>query len=83
MFGRTKARPVEVHVARYVKVESARVPDNDGYLADVDAASCWLLMLVIGIADAVEEKTPDSAVIVDSEGGRLGVIGWGANCFCL
>ena len=40
-------------------------------------------MLVIGIADAVEEKTPDSAVIVDSEGGRLGVIGWGANCLCL
>ena len=40
MFGRTKVRPVEVHVARYVKVESARVPDNNGYLADVDAASC-------------------------------------------
>ena len=25
----------------------------------------------------------DHAVIVDSQGGRLSVIGWGANCFCL
>ena len=47
-----------------------------------------LLMLIADIADAEEKTklfswTPDSAVIVHSQGGRLGVIGWGANCFCL
>ena len=27
--------------------------------------------------------SPDQAIIVHSQGGRLGVIGWGANCFRL
>ena len=49
-----------------------------------------LLMLIadVSIADAEGKQlnfswTPDSAVIVHSQGGGLGVIGWGANCFCL
>ena len=69
---------MEVHVASYVKVESAGVPGKDNVTATADAD-----------ANAEREKTklfawtPDSAVIVHSQGGRLGVIGWGANCFCL
>ena len=27
--------------------------------------------------------SPNQAIIVHSQGGRLGVIGWGANCFRL
>ena len=40
----------------------------------------------VHVASDVEIKSAgisDHAVIVDSQGGRLGVIGWGANCFCL
>ena len=40
----------------------------------------------VHVASDVEIKSAgisDHAVIVDSQGGRLSVIGWGANCFCL
>ena len=45
-----------------------------------------LLILILILAEGKNKEfswTPDSAVIVHSQGGRLGVIGWGANCFCL
>ena len=49
IFGWTNARPVEVHVASYVKVESAGVPDKDAVLADPDADSAlyWFFMSVL------------------------------------
>ena len=40
----------------------------------------------VHVASDVEIKSAgisDHAVIVDSQGGRFGVIGWGADCFCL
>ena len=46
----------------------------------------WARPVEVHVASDVEIKSAgisDHAVIVDSQGGRLGVIGWGANCFCL
>ena len=45
-----------------------------------------LLIVILLLTEGKKEEfscTPDSAVIVHSQRGRLGVIGWGANCFCL
>ena len=46
----------------------------------------WARPVEVHVASDVEIKSAgisDHAVIVDSQGGRLSVIGWGANCFCL
>ena len=46
-----------------------------------------LLLILILFCDLVFYLfwflSPDQAVIVHSQGGWLGVIGWGADCFCL